>query len=93
MTEPQRGYAVYTQGVLVLAFAEGPGPVLGAMTGLPPLVNHAVLHGRLHVAAREAELKPLIAAAPDCASLAQALGKAGLEVRPTPLSALAWALR
>lgn len=87
MSPVDRGLAVYADGRLAMALAPGGGAVAGPLPG-SVLLRHPEWHGRVHEVARMAELM-LALAAPD---LARALEEAGFQVRPTPLTALDWAL-
>lgn len=90
---PLRGFAAYLGEVLVFAFADGAGPILPAMTGRPPLAQHAALHGRVHVVDVHDRVTAAVGKAKTGADLATLLKADGFDVRPTPLSALGWALR
>jgi hypothetical protein len=86
--DPERGYAAYLGGVMVLAFADGAGAIAAAGTDLPALARHPALHGRLLVSGIEVELVIMLKQARTCAELAEALRHGGLDVRLTPLSVL-----
>lgn len=85
--DAERGLAVYAGGRLAMALAPGGGAVSGPAPG-SVLMHHPAWHGRVHEVARMAELMSALSAG----DLGSALESAGFQVRPTPLSALEWAL-
>lgn len=89
---PERWFAAYDGGKLVLVFRPGPGPVRGAGENAAALLEHPGLNGRFMIAGRRGDLLEEIRTAPSPEALSERLRARGFEVRATPASALAWAL-
>lgn len=81
----ERAQAVWREGRLVAVLLEGGGPLYGPAAG-NPLKMHPAFRGRLR------EDLPALLPLLDEPDALEALRRAGYEVRPTPRSALTFAL-
>jgi hypothetical protein len=86
--------AVYRDGSLQAALSREPGAIRSAVADIrAPLLNGAIVSGRLAMLEHQEEILGAIRGAREVTEVIQRLEAAGYEVLETPAAALAWLMR